>query len=131
VISRARTAFALVIAAQAAHSFEEYVYRLYDVFGPARFVSGLFSSNVAVGFAVANIAIVSFGVWCYWARIRTSHPTGQTYAWCWTCLELGNGVGHIILAGLRGGYVPGVATAPLLIASASYLGRRLLVLRVG
>ena len=124
--SRSRAAFGLLILAQAAHSVEEYAFRLFDVFGPARFVSGLFSDNIARGFAVANIGIVLVGVWCYVARVRTPHPTERAYAWFWTCLELGNGVGHLILSGVRGGYFPGAATAPLLIAASSYLGARLM-----
>ena len=74
--SRSRDAFGLLILAQAAHSVEEYFYRLFDVFAPARFVSGLFSSNTALGFALANIGIVLFGACCYLARVRPSHQSG-------------------------------------------------------
>lgn len=123
--SRSRAAFGLLIVAQTAHSVEEYVFRLFDVFGPARFVSGLFSNNPAMGFALANMGVVLFGIWCYLARVRTSHPSERGYAWFWTCLELANGAGHLILSTLRGGYFPGVGTAPLLIVAASYLGARL------
>jgi hypothetical protein len=124
--SRSRSAFLLLIAVQAAHSVEEYVFRLFDVFGPAKFVSNLFSSNAGTGFAIANIGIVLFGLWCYLARVRTPHPSEQAYAWFWTCLELGNGVGHLVLSGARGAYFPGAGTAPLLIGSSAYLGSRLM-----
>ena len=50
--ARTRFAFLALILTQAAHSVEEYVFRLYDVFAPARFVSGLVSDNHAAGFAV-------------------------------------------------------------------------------
>jgi hypothetical protein len=123
--SRSRVAFGLLILVQAAHSVEEYVFRLFDVFAPARFVSGLFSSDAARGFALANAAIVSFGAWCYLARVRTAHPSQRAYAWFWTGLELANGGGHIVLAALSGGYFPGVGTAPLLVAAASFLAVRL------
>ncbi len=123
--SRSRTAFGLLILAQAAHSVEEHVYRLFDVFGPARFVSSVFSSNTATGFALANTCIVLFGAWCYLARVRPSHPSERGYAWFWTCLELANGVGHVLFSIRRGGYFPGVVTAPVLIATSSYLGIRL------
>jgi hypothetical protein len=89
--SRSRRAFALLILAQAAHSVEEYVYRLFDVFAPARFVSSLFSSNHAVGFTVANVLLVSFGAWCFVARVRPSRPSARGYAWFWTSLEAVNG----------------------------------------
>jgi Protein of unknown function with HXXEE motif len=123
--SRSRAAFGLLILAQAAHSLEEYVYRLFDVFGPARFVSSLISDNLALGFALANTALVLFGLWCYLARVRPSYPSARGYAWFWTCLEIVNGVGHVLLSLRRGGYFPGVGTAPLLIAASSYLSVRL------
>jgi len=117
--------FGLLIGAQAAHSVEEYVFRLFDVFGPARFVSSLFSSNLATGFAIANISIVLFGLWCYLARVRPGNPSARAYAWFWACLEFANGVGHVVIASDRGGYFPGAATAPLLIGLSAYLGARL------
>lgn len=119
---RRQLAFALVILAQTAHSIEEYVFRLFDVFAPARWVSSLFSTNLAVGFALANAALVLFGIWCYLARVRPSHPGALGYAWFWTCLELANGVSHLFFTAIRGRYFPGVGTAPLLIASACWLG---------
>jgi hypothetical protein len=123
--SRGRTAFKILIAVQAAHSVEEYVFRLFDVFGPARFVSGLFSNDLETGFAIANTAIVMFGVWCYAARVRPEHRSGRAFAWFWAILELGNGVGHLTIAASRGAYFPGVATAPALMAVALYLAARL------
>ena len=124
--ARGRIAFALVVVAQAAHSIEECVFRLFDVFAPARWVSGLFTSNHALGFAMANACLVLFGVWCYWARVRTSQPSARGFAWLWVCVELGNGISHVFFALLRGEYFPGVATAPLLIAASCYLGSTLL-----
>jgi Protein of unknown function with HXXEE motif len=118
-----RRAFALVIAAQAAHSVEEYAMRLFDVFAPARAVSSVFGAgDLARGFAIANALIVLFGVWCYVFRVRTGHPSARGYAWFWCGLELANGVGHLLLAAAAGGYFPGAGTAPLLLASAAYLG---------
>jgi hypothetical protein len=101
------------------------VFRLFDVFGPARFVSGLFSSNLATGFAIANIGIVLFGLWCYLARVQAQHPHGHAFAWFWVCLEFGNGVGHMVISVLRGGYCPGVATAPILATISGYLAVQL------
>ena len=118
-------AFLAVVVAQAAHSIEEYAFRLFDVFAPARFVSGLVSRDLAVGFAVANAAIVGLGLWCWLARVRPGHPSARGWAWSWTVLEGGNGIGHTLLALARGGYFPGVATAPLLLGSSLFLAWRL------
>ena len=120
-----RWAFLALIVVQAAHSIEEFIFRLFDVFAPARFVSGLVSSNLAVGFAVANAILVLFGLWCYFARVRTGHPSGPAFAWLWTVLEVANGIGHGVLAFSRGGYFPGVATAPVLLGASAYLAFRL------
>jgi hypothetical protein len=119
----------MLIAAQATHSLEEYTFRLFEVFGPARLVSGLVSSNPAVGFVVANAGFVFFGLWCYLARVRPAHPSARAFAWFWIALELANGVGHTILAVSRQSYFPGVGTAPLLMGISLYLGARLTAAR--
>jgi len=116
-----RDLFLALIGAQALHSVEEYFTRLYEVFPPARFISGLFTTDLRLGFAAANVALVSFGVWCYAARVRPDHPGAAGWIWFWALLELGNGLGHLALAANRGSYFPGAATAPLLIAAAVML----------
>lgn len=127
--SRGQRAFLALIVTQAAHSIEEYVFRLYDVFAPARLVSSLVSDNLPFGFAVANILIVLFGIWCYAARVGPNHRSARSFAWFWTGLEFANGVGHSVIALSRGAYFPGVATAPILIALSMYLAARLTVRR--
>jgi Protein of unknown function with HXXEE motif len=121
VSSRARNAFLALILAQAAHSVEEYAFRLFDVLAPARFVSGLFSDDLARGFVIANAGLVLFGLWCYAARVRRGRPSARALAWFWAVLELFNGTGHCLLALARGGYFPGLATAPLLLILSVYL----------
>jgi hypothetical protein len=54
-LARPRTLFLALTLAQAAHSVEEYEFRLYDVWPPARAISGLISDDREVGFAVARI----------------------------------------------------------------------------
>lgn len=111
-----------LILAQVAHSIEEYAFRLYEVFAPARFVSGLVSSDLAAGFAAANTALILLGFWCYFARVRKGGQSAWGWGWFWTILEAGNGTGHLVLAVGRGGYFPGAATAPLLLGLAAWLG---------
>jgi hypothetical protein len=112
-----RQLFFWLIVAQAAHSVEEYLFRLYDVLAPARWVSGLLSDNLALGFALANVLIVVLGLWCYVARIRASHPSGlRAWGWVWAALEAANGAGHLAFAANARGYFPGAATAPALLA---------------
>lgn len=118
---RERAIFLCLILAQAAHSIEEYINRLYEVLGPARFVSGLFSNNLAAGFLMANAALVAFGLWCWIVPVRAGWPTACGLAWFWAILELGNGIGHIGLALSRMDYFPGLLTAPLLLIFAGCL----------
>src|SRR6266581_1135688 len=119
---RSQRLFLALILTHAAHSIEEYVFHLYEVLAPARIISGLVSGNLAVGFASVNAALILFGFWCYFARVRKGHRSGMGLAWFWTILEAGNGTGHLLLAAGRGGYFPGAATAPLLLGCAGWLG---------
>jgi hypothetical protein len=119
--ARTRVAFLALILAQAAHSIEEYLSRLYEVFAPARFISGVVSDDLATGFIIVNAALVLFGLWCYVARVRAGHRSATAWVWLWIVIEFGNGIGHPVLALARGAYFPGVITAPLLLALSIYL----------
>lgn len=119
--SRARFAFLLLILAQAVHSVEECYFQLYAVFAPARFVSGLLSDDMETGFVIANVAVVLFGLVCYVVWVRPGRPSARAWAWGWVVLEVGNALSHVGFTLGRGAYLPGVATAPLLLAGALYL----------
>jgi hypothetical protein len=114
--------FLWLIVAQATHSVEEYVFRLYDVLAPARWVSGLITDNLAIGFALANTCLVLLGVWCYVARVHRLHPSWRGWAWFWVTLESANGANHLAFAAGARGYFPGAATAPILLALSLALG---------
>jgi hypothetical protein len=118
---RSKLVFLFLILAQGAHSIEEYVTKLYDVFSPARFVSSLVSNDLSLGFLVVNAALVTFGLWCWAVPVRSGWPAARGLVWFWTILELGNGIGHSVLALSRGGYFPGLLTAPLLLLLAAWL----------
>lgn len=115
-----RHAFLALILAQALHSIEEYVTRLYEVFAPARLVSSLLSEDLAFGFLIANAVLVAVGLWCWAFPVRLQWRAARGVAWFWSILELGNGIVHSLLALTIGGYFPGVLTAPLLLLFASW-----------
>jgi hypothetical protein len=69
-VTRVQATFLALVATQAAHSIEEYFGRLYEVFPPARFVSGLISQDLQLGFIIVNVALVGFGVWCWLSPVR-------------------------------------------------------------
>ena len=124
-MSRFAVTFVALIATQAAHSLEEYAGRLYESFPPARFVSGLVSSDLQRGFVIANVLLVGFGLWCFLWPIRHHWRSAVALASVWAGIELVNGVGHPLWSLVRGGYTPGVATAPVLFVLALLLVREL------
>ena len=100
---------------QAAHSIEEHFFRLYEVLAITRYVVGLISSNLALGFAIANTLVVVFIFWTYFRRVRPVASSATAWIWGWALLEFANGSGHIILAADADGYFPGLFTAPFLL----------------
>ena len=122
---RTRLAFLLLVAAQAVHSGEEYEAALWQHLAPARFVSLLLSIDPAIGFLIANGALVGFGLWCWAVPLRRGWTGAAALAWGWAAVETANGIGHFALAASVGGYFPGLVTAPLLLAAAAHLGWRL------
>jgi hypothetical protein len=72
---------------------EEYAFRLYEVFLPARFASGLVSHDLRRGFVTLNLGLVGFGLWCYVWPVRRRWPSAVTFAWLWVGIELVNGKG--------------------------------------
>lgn len=119
-------AFLLLIITQAAHSLEEFFGALWEVLTPARLVSGFFSQDLQLGFAIVNSLIVMLGVLCYLGPIRLGWKSSTAVAWSWVALELGNGIGHTIFAIEASGYFPGIYTAPFLIVFAVTVAFKLL-----
>jgi hypothetical protein len=78
---RSQRVFLFLILAQAAHSIEECVTKLYEVFAPARFVSSLVSNNLALGFVVANAVLVTFGLWCWAFPVRSGWRAARGLIW--------------------------------------------------
>jgi hypothetical protein len=117
--------FGALILAQAAHSVEEYLGRLWESFPPARFLTGLVSRDLETGFLVINIGLVAFGVWCFLWPVRRGWPSAIPLAWFWVTIQVINGVGHPLWSLRQGGYTPGVATAPVLLLLALYLAHQL------
>jgi len=116
-----RSIFAALVIVQALHSVEEYVFRLYEVFAPARFISGLASADLEVGFLIVNASFVAFGAFCYWWPVRQGWPIAVSIAWGWVAVETVNGLGHPTWSMMQGGYTPGLATSLLLLPLALLL----------
>ena len=110
--------FAALIAMQALHSVEEYVGRLWVVFPPATFITGLISEDRHVGFVVFNAVLLVFGVWCFIWPIRRRWRNMGGFIAFWVVIEIINGIGHPVWTARQGSYTPGLITAPLLLALA-------------
>jgi hypothetical protein len=119
--TRLKVAFGLLIAAQAAHSLEEYVGRLWESFPPATFLTGLVSANHELGFIVISTSLVAFGLWCLAWPVAREWPSAPVVIWAWIAISFINGIGHPMWTARQGGYTPGVVTALLLLGIAAYL----------
>jgi hypothetical protein len=124
-MTRINGAFTALIVAQAAHSVEEYVGRLWESFAPARFVSGLISPDLEVGFIAFNAVFVALGVWCALVPVTRQWRSARNWLWFWVVVETVNGFGHVAWSLIQGGYTPGVLTAPLLFGLALYIASEL------
>jgi hypothetical protein len=125
-VTRFEVSFLALVLTQAAHSVEEYIGRLYEVFPPARAVSVLISQDLERGYLIFNVALVTFGLWCFIWPVRRHGPSAIALAWFWVVIELINGIGHPLWTLAEQKYTPGVATAPFLLLLALYLARQLL-----
>jgi hypothetical protein len=117
--------FGAIVLLQAVHSLEEYRGRLWESFPPARFLSGLVSPDLEQGFLMLNLLLIVFGLWCFLWPVLREWPSAGPLAWLWVVLEVINGVSHPLWSLRQQAYTPGVATAPLLLALALFLGRQL------
>jgi hypothetical protein len=117
--------FGALVLAQAAHSVEEYVGHLWESFPPARFVTGLISSDLERGFVVINVSLFIFGLWCFLWPVRRAWAAAIPLVWFWVVIEIINGIGHPLWTLREGGYTPGLATAPILLFLAVYLAYQL------
>jgi len=123
--SKRTLAFGALLLAQAAHSVEEYSGRFWESFPPARFLTELVSQDREWSFVVLSILLMAFGLWCLLWPVRRGWPSAVYLGWAWVIVEAINGVVHSLWTLREGGYTPGVATAPLLLALAVYLGCQL------
>ena len=118
--NKTKIAFLLLVIVQAVHSIEEYYGRLWEVFSPAKFVTGLVSNDHEAGFFIINISLFIIGI-LTWAAYMRNHAFAKMIVVLLSVMEIINSVGHSIWAVGNIGYVPGLATAPFLFALALYI----------
>ncbi|MCI0403988.1 MAG: HXXEE domain-containing protein [Acidobacteria bacterium] len=117
---RVGTLYWLLAFGQAVHSIEEMRTGLYDFFWTMTgVVHNAFPSFPqfrwdAVTFAVVNMGIITFGLGIA-PFVREGRGWAVGLAAVVAVVETFNGIAHIAAAFYFGGYVPGVASAPLLL----------------
>jgi Protein of unknown function with HXXEE motif len=126
MFNRIKTTFLLLVLTQGVHSVEEYAGRLWEVYPPARFICSLLSNNPETGFIILDIGFISFGLCCWLFCIHKDQLYAQGLIWFWIVMEMINVTGHFASFVLERKYVPGVATAPVLLILAVYLARQIL-----
>lgn len=116
-----KTAFLLLVVLQGVHSAEEYMGRLWAIFPPARFLTGLVSNNHESGFLIINIGLFVFGLWCWLFPVLKEYSYTRGLIFFWIIIELINGIGHPLWSLYQKAYTPGTITAPILLIVAVYL----------
>jgi len=119
--TRIQYTFLLIAILQTLHSLEEYAFELWEHLAPARFLSGLVSDDLSLGFAIINLGIIAAAFWCYFVPVRNGGSGALSVVWFWAMLETLNGIGHIGFGLFSGGYFPGLYTAPFLFLAGSFL----------
>jgi len=129
-LHRVGTLYWLLAFGQAAHSIEEMRTGLYNFFWT---MTGVFHQVIpsfpqfrwdAVTFAVVNMAIITFVLGLV-PFVREGRGWALGLAAAVAVVEVVNGIAHISAAAYFGGYVPGVASAPLLLLLGVVLLREL------
>ena len=120
-----RFTFLLIALVQGLHSIEEIIGKLWDVYPPATFVSGLVSTNLKAGFIIINVSLFIV-LMMTWLSTFSKSFSARGILWLWVILETINGIGHSVWAIIERAYVPGLATAEILLFLALYLARLLL-----
>ena len=123
---RNKIVFLILVIAQGLHSIEEYIGRLWEVFPSTKLVINLVSGNPESGFIIINVSLFIFGIWCYLVPVKREYSFSHGLVWFWIVVEIINGIGHTVWALYKRAYVPGMATALLLLIISVYLSCNLL-----
>ena len=118
---KSKTAFLALVLLQALHSLEEYAFKFFEVFPPARQLNEIWQGIARPGFIGFNTLLVVFGLWCFFQRVQPGAPTARRWAWLWVVIELYNGIAHLVWAAAIHDYNPGLVSAPFLLGLTLYL----------
>ena len=105
----------MLVLVQGLHSIEEYAGKLWEVFPPATYLTGLISTNHQAGFLMINAGLFLFGLWCWYVPVRRRGAAALQWIVLWMLIETINAIGHPVWSLYEGRYTPGLITSLLLI----------------
>jgi len=119
--------FLILVLVQGLHSAEEYIGKLWETFQPAKFLIGFLFKNQQTTFLIINIGVLIFGIWCWLFPVLRNYSYARVLIWIWVLIEMMNGIGHSFWSLYEEKFIPGVATAQVLLILSVYLFWQLLV----
>jgi len=109
--NKIRAAFLMLIALQALHSTEEFIFKFYDVFPPMASLYRDAPQMAKSAFIVFNVLLFMAGLICLFRWVWPGRRGARTIVLVWVVVETFNFVAHSVWAILIRGYNPGLATA--------------------
>lgn len=120
--NRIKTTFLTAVVAQALHSIEELIFKLYEVFPPIMFMYRNTPGLAKSAFVAFNLLLVLFGFFCFFRWVRPAREGARVVVWVWVGIQLATVAAHVIWAVSTWGYHPGLATVVVTAPVSSYLG---------
>lgn len=110
-----------MVLLQAAHSVEEYVFKLYERFPPMQFIYAQAPELARPAFIAFNLLLFLFGMICFFYWVRPGRKGAKIIVWIWIAIQIVTIAAHLVWAILIGGYNPGLVTVLLFIPVVIYL----------
>ena len=123
--NKVRIAFLALIALQALHSLEEFIFRFHEAFPPMVLLYRDAPHLARPAFIIFNLLLVLAGVACLWRWVWPVRRGARAVVWVWVGIEAANALAHLVWAALIRGYNPGLVTGVGLAAVVVYLSSEL------
>jgi len=113
---RVEGALLAMIALQLVHAAEEFVFEFWNEFPPMRAVYGGVPGLGTWVFVSFHAVLIVFGFWCY-VQVRRGGLKAREAIAAWVVIQGTTLVVHALWFIVDPGYQPGLATAPLFVAT--------------
>ena len=113
---RVEAALVAMIAVQLVHGVEEFVFEFWNEFPPMRAVYGDVPGLGIGVFVSFHAVLIAFGVWCY-SQVRRGGLKEREAVLAWVVIQATTLAVHVAWLIVDPRYQPGLATAPLFVAT--------------